>query len=159
MSKVNTLSDEEFRVLVASSESYTACLKSLGLSGKGGTSSKLLKARIHSLQICTAHFKGAWSKRSIKYTLEDVLIVNSPYTNISKLKKRLVQEGVLEYLCAVCSNPGEWMGKQLVLQLDHVNGIYNDHRIENLRFLCPNCHSQTETFSGRNKGSGLGDQS
>lgn len=159
MSKVNALSDDDFRALVAESDSYTACLKSLGLSGKGGTSSKLLKARITSLQICIAHFKGAWSKRSIKYSLEEILVSGSAYTNISKLKRRLVREGALSYCCAVCSNTGEWMSKPLVLQLDHINGVYNDHRLENLRFLCPNCHTQTETFSGRNKGSGLGDQS
>lgn len=51
-----------------------------------------------------------------------------------------------------CGNIGEWQGQKLVLQLDHINGKNNDHRIENLRFLCPNCHSITETYAGKNKG-------
>jgi len=51
--------------------------------------------------------------------------------------------------CALCGNSGEWQGKPLTLQLDHANGRYDDNRLENLRWLCPNCHSQTETFAGR----------
>lgn len=69
-----------------------------------------------------------------------------------QLKRRLVQEGLLEYRCYGdgCKLSSEWLGKKLSLQLDHINGRGNDNRIENLRFLCPNCHSQTPTFAGRN---------
>lgn len=56
----------------------------------------------------------------------------------------------MEYKCACCGNTGEWNGRPLVLQLDHINGDNCDNRLENLRFLCPNCHSQTDTFAGRN---------
>lgn len=55
----------------------------------------------------------------------------------------------MEYKCAICGI-SEWLGNPLSLQLDHINGISNDHRLENLRLVCPNCHSQTETFAGRN---------
>lgn len=55
----------------------------------------------------------------------------------------------MEYRCSICGNTGEWNSKKLVLQLDHINGIHNDNRIENLRLLCPNCHSQTDTFCGK----------
>lgn len=58
---------------------------------------------------------------------------------------------ILPYRCALCSNSGEWQGRPLTLQLDHTNGRYDDNRIENLRWLCPNCHSQTPTFAGRGK--------
>ena len=71
--------------------------------------------------------------------------------NIARLKIRLVKEKRLEYKCALCGI-SEWQGQPLSLQLDHINGKHNDHRIENLRFLCPNCHSQTETYAGKNKG-------
>ena len=53
------------------------------------------------------------------------------------------------FRCALCGNEGEWCGQPLTLQLDHVNGRYDDNRLENLRWLCPNCHSQTPTFAGR----------
>ena len=79
------------------------------------------------------------------------MVENSTYQNTTKLKERIIREGIIPYECALCGNKGEWNGKKLVLQLDHINGKHFDHRKENLRFLCPNCHSQTETFSGKNK--------
>ena len=83
-----------------------------------------------------------------KIDLNLILVENSTYSRTS-LKKRLVEENILEYKCEKCSNVGEWLGKKITLQLDHKNGIFNDNRIENLRFLCPNCHSQTDTFAGK----------
>ena len=67
------------------------------------------------------------------------------------MKKGLLNSNLLEYKCALCGNTGEWQGKPLTLQLDHINGEHLDHRLENLRFLCPNCHSQTETFGSRQR--------
>ena len=64
----------------------------------------------------------------------------------------LIKQNLIPYLCQKCGNSGEWNGKILKLQIDHINGIYNDNRLVNLRFLCPNCHSQTETFSGKHRG-------
>lgn len=82
--------------------------------------------------------------------MKEILIENSPYSNIRSLKNRLIKENYLEYKCEKCGNKGEWLGKKLTLQLDHINGKNNDHRIENLRFLCPNCHAQTSTYGGKN---------
>lgn len=86
----------------------------------------------------------------LKYKLEEVLKENS---SISRhcLIHYLNRFNVLEYKCALCGNTGEWQGQVLTLQIDHINGIRNDNRKENLRWLCPNCHSQTETFCGRNQ--------
>lgn len=81
--------------------------------------------------------------------LNDVLVKNSLYSR-SSLKRRLIQENSLEYKCFICSNTGEWNGQKLTLELDHINGINTDNRLENLRFLCPNCHSQTDTYKGKN---------
>ena len=67
----------------------------------------------------------------------------------SKLKRRLVSEGVFENICAKCGNPGTWCNEHLSLTLDHINGNNKDNRLENLRILCPNCHSQTPTFAGK----------
>lgn len=84
--------------------------------------------------------------------LNTILVKNSTYSSNSSLKKRLMKENLLGNSCAICNILPEWNGKKLVLQMDHINGIHNDNRLENLRLLCPNCHSQTETFScKRNK--------
>lgn len=67
------------------------------------------------------------------------------------LKKKILKNKLLANECQICKQPPEWNGKILVLQLDHINGINNDNRIENLRLLCPNCHSQTDTFCHKNR--------
>lgn len=84
--------------------------------------------------------------------LNEILIENSTYTNMNCLKKRLIKENLVKYECALCGNTGVWNNRKLVLQIDHINGKHNDHRLKNLRFLCPNCHSQTDTYSGKNNG-------
>lgn len=86
----------------------------------------------------------------LKYKLEEVLIENSPVTR-RVLITYLAKYNVLDYKCAICGNIGEWNGVSLTLQIDHINGIRNDNRKENLRWLCPNCHSQTDTYCGKNK--------
>lgn len=151
ISKVYIPSNEEFKKIVAEAQSYSDCLRALDLTTKGGSSLDILKRRIKELDCSTEHFGNQIVSPNAKYSLEEILRENSSYTNISRLKLRLIKENKLEYKCEFCGNKGEWLGKPLVLQLDHINGINNDHRIENLRFLCPNCHSTTETYAGRNR--------
>ena len=81
---------------------------------------------------------------------EESFIENSPTTR-SFIRKYIIRHNLIPYVCEKCGNDGNWQGQILTLQLDHRNGVNNDHRLENLRWLCPNCHSQTETFTGRNK--------
>ena len=75
------------------------------------------------------------------------------YINESKNFKLTNSErdALSDFIGVICGNIGEWNGNSLSLQLDHINGIHTDNRIENLRMLCPNCHSQTETFSKRKR--------
>lgn len=122
-----------------------------------GTAYKTLKRRIQELNLDTSHFKGQGHLKdrqhnwSIKQTLQEILVVDSTYVSTQNLKKRLLKEGILENKCGECGLTNQWNGKPITLQLDHINGVANDHRQENLRLLCPNCHSQTSTFAGKNK--------
>jgi hypothetical protein len=81
--------------------------------------------------------------------LERVLEAGRP-TNRSRLKTRLVAAGVKENRCEECGLDS-WQGRPLSLQLHHVNGVADDNRAENLRLLCPNCHSQTESHSRKRR--------
>ena len=152
-SKVYNLSNEEFQQIIARNHSWCACAREVGLSPNGSNSKIQLKKRVEELGLDISHFDQTQDARqaSTKYTLEEIMVENSTYQNITKLKERIIKADLLPYKCAICGNTGEWNGQKLVLQLDHINGNHFDHRKENLRFLCPNCHSQTETFSGKNK--------
>ena len=93
----------------------------------------------------TFHGKGGR-----KLDLKEIIKGKHPQYPTFKLSRRLKAAGILENKCAECDIE-EWNGKELVLHLDHINGKSTDHRLENLRLLCPNCHSQTDTYCGRNK--------
>lgn len=147
--KVYSISDEEFQDLIKNSQSFNECSRKLGYAPSGRYSYDLIKRRCAELGISTEHFVKVGTKNSPKYTLEEILVENSSYQNISSLKNRLISEQVIPYKCAICGNEGIWNNKPLVLQLDHINGKHLDHRKENLRFLCSNCHSQTDTFCTR----------
>lgn len=158
-SKIKQLTKEELEVVVKNSISYSEVLRKLGYHVTGGEPWRNLKKRLQELDIDISHFKGKAHGTSDvkKYSLDEILVRNSIYSNRRALKKRLIEEKLREYKCDICGI-SEWQGKSLSLQLDYINGVNNDNRVENLRFLCPNCHSQTETFSGRNiyKSRGLG---
>lgn len=89
------------------------------------------------------------SSSKLKIPLSDILIEKSTYSS-SQLKDRLFREGLLKNKCSECGLENEWNGKTIYLHMDHVNGHSDDNRIDNLRILCPNCHSQTETYCKRN---------
>ena|ERR1035437_2569729 len=96
------------------------------------------------------HFHGLIKHTTtIRHSDEQVFVENSTYPR-HRLKERLIKFMIIDHKCQCCSIEHEWNNKPLILQLDHINGINNDNRLENLRFLCPNCHSQQETFAGKN---------
>ena len=68
------------------------------------------------------------------------------------LKARILERGLKEYRCVICDVGPEWMGNPMPLILDHINGINNDNRLENLRFVCSNCDTQLPTYKSKNKG-------
>lgn len=151
VSKFSRITDDEFADAVQRCSCVRNVLLKLGYSGSSGSMGKYVKDRINRQKLSTEHFVTRnMSGGRASIALCDILVEDSTYTNIARLKGRLVKEHKLEYRCVICRNEGEWNGLGLVLQLDHINGNNRDHRIENLRFLCPNCHSQTKTYSGRN---------
>jgi len=93
------------------------------------------------------------SNKERSFLDEDVFVENSRYAR-HHIKRRLIQKNLIPYECSECKLEPIWNGKALSLQLDHINGINNDHRINNLRFLCPNCHAQQDTYAGKNIGQG-----
>lgn len=90
---------------------------------------------------------GGWTG---KFTLSDILEGKHPQYPTGKLKYRLIKEKILKEECNICGI-SEWNNKSLTLHLDHEDGNSHNHALSNLRLLCPNCHSQTDTYCGRNK--------
>jgi hypothetical protein len=81
--------------------------------------------------------------------LDEVLVENSSYAR-GKLKERLFATGLKQPICEICGLDEFWHGNRMALVLDHINGVSNDHRLENLRIVCPNCAATLDTHCGRN---------
>lgn len=143
-----------FIALINRHTSFANIIRELQLRQTGGNY-KTLQGRIQEESVNIDHIlhnKNKFTQVAIgKNTipLEQILIENSTYTSGNDLKKRLLAAKLLINQCAECDQVPFWNNKPLILQLDHINGIHNDNRITNLRLLCPNCHTQTETFSGK----------
>ena len=93
--------------------------------------------------------KGISKPLPPKIELEEILNGEHPHFQTFKLKNRLLKNNILENKCSVCDIE-EWNGKKINMELDHIDGNRTNHKLENLRMLCPNCHSQTETYRAKN---------
>ena len=87
---------------------------------------------------------------SVSIPLNEILEGNHPSYQTYKLKNRMLKEGILDNICSECGI-SEWNGKSISLELDHIDGVRTNHKLENLRLLCPNCHSQTDTYRSKNR--------
>ncbi|MGW4942409.1 hypothetical protein ACWEOZ_12590 [Actinoplanes sp. NPDC004185] len=139
---------------VAASTSMAGVLRHLGLRQTGGAHAHL-RRRIAKLNIDTSHFLGSAHNRgthSFNRRRSDQILVLRPSTagrEKPHALRRALEEVGLPKRCAECNLADSWRGRQLVLHVDHIDGRLWDCRPENLRFLCPNCHSQTATYAGR----------
>lgn len=147
---------EDLEKAIIKSLSIAQVCRELGIRPVGGNY-KTLNSKIEKYEIDTSHFTGkVWNigKRfkpiKKRRELSEILVENSTAINTTHLKKRLIIEGILEYACAKCGL-NNWNDAEITLELDHINGNNLDNRLVNLRLLCPNCHSQTETFRGKSK--------
>lgn len=160
MSRVRTspiwkINRQDLQELAQSSSTISDMLRYFGMDNKG-SNYQTLKKRLSEDNIDYSHIplglnanKGIKRSNIIQTPLEEILTKKSTYSR-AKLKERLLGGGLLKNLCYVCGIGPEYNGKGLSLVIDHINGISDDNRLSNLRILCPNCHSQTPTFAGRN---------
>lgn len=146
--------EEQLREAIRTNISARSAMIALGLSGDGA-GYKPIKRLIVLLGLDTSHWlgmgylKGKTHSYSSPQDLKSILVIGS-MTQSYKLKQRLLKENLLRNECFICKL-SDWCSKPISLHLDHINGVNDDNRFENLRLLCPNCHSQTTTYAGKNK--------
>jgi len=151
------VSNEDFKKLLSKSESYSDLLRKCGLNSKGGNINTI-KRRIKDMSLNDSHIskgkchnKGRTFKQnrvSLEFAMSNIFVENSN-KNRGFVKKLIIRHSLKKYECVKCLNDGSWNNNKLSLHLEHINGASNDNRLDNLCFLCPNCHSQTDTYSGK----------
>ena len=148
--KVNWKDEQNIRTVCSSATSLSEVCRTLGIIPQSNI--RTLNKYIKLYDIDISHFNSSPSlPAKCKIPLNEILTKNSTYSRWH-LKNRLIEEGIIPIVCDECGLTKEWNKKPLTLHLDHINGDNTDNRLNNLRLLCPNCHSQTSTFAGRNKG-------
>ncbi|MBI5105765.1 MAG: HNH endonuclease [Solirubrobacterales bacterium] len=145
--------EEETRAAVAASRSFSEVLRRLGMRPAGGNHATI-KKYVAAWGIDTSHFDphGArlvgLRRTNAPRPLAEILVEHSTYSR-GHLKERLFREGLKQRACELCGQGETWRGRPMALILDHVNGVADDHRLENLRVLCPNCNATLDTHCGR----------
>jgi hypothetical protein len=139
--------------VVGESVNVSECLEKLGVVPYGGNL-RTFRNYITRYSIDISHLLGRirFNPNAVKATQKiptRKMLVRNSTTDSGTVKNRLLKEGRLPYKCALCGIDS-WQGQKLSLHLDHINGIHTDNRLSNLRLLCPNCHSLTPTYCGRN---------
>lgn len=145
----STYSIDDLKSAINKSICITEVLRNLQLSEVGGNSQTIKKLiKKHNIPIEHFDIGRARLKNHLVYTEEEILIENSVVSR-TVLRSYVIKNKVIPYICE-CGNDGQWRGEQLTLDLDHKNGNRTDNQPDNLRFLCPNCHTQTPTYRGKN---------
>jgi 5-methylcytosine-specific restriction endonuclease McrA len=154
MARPKTYTFEDLKEAVSKSEKLNEVLKILGLTG--ASARFRVKTHIMKCGIDTSHWESE-EKNKREYLSRDRLkLPASQYLSKDRkvrsatLRAKCISEGLLDNVCYECGLCPEWEGNPLVLHLDHINGDKYDNRLENLRILCPNCHSQTDNYCNKN---------
>ena len=149
MSLLNSYSKEELKLIVSQSNSWRDLGKRLGYNCNSGDLKRSIQKRIEEFEISTEHFKTV-NPNAIERNEENVFIENST-VNQTTLRKYYLKGNYTPYKCSICDLEPFWQGKELTLILDHINGTNNDDRLENLRWVCPNCNIQLPTTNRSKK--------
>lgn len=149
------IDNADFINFVKESFSIREVLIKCGLHPVGGNY-RVFKQRVKDLNLNTSHFTGCGHGKGNHLTaianeipIEKAFVKGGKLTSYG-LGKKILKYKLKEYKCSSCGID-EWIGKKLSLHLDHIDGDNTNNELENLRFLCPNCHSQTKTYCGKNK--------
>lgn len=157
-SKIYSYNKEELQQLANTSDSYADMLRKMEMCPHGGNPRTLKRILseyeidISKLNENRSDLQRRWAaatRKKITTRTEDILSGKAK-CQTSKLLKRLVRESYKEMRCETCGI-SEWQGKPIVMQLHHIDGNRNNNSLNNLQVLCPNCHSQTDTFCGRQR--------
>jgi len=146
---------DQLKKAVKKSRSYRQILHYLNLKEAGGNYTQI-KKYVKEYNLNITHLKGrGWNKglRGIgkpRRLLKDILLQDSDFQSY-KLKNRLIKEGLKLPYCEECGWAKKTKNGRLPLELHHINGDARDHRLENLKILCPNCHSLKENYRGLNR--------
>ena len=154
MGKKYNYTIEELKKVVSESKSFANVFRLLNIRSYGGNY-KTIKNLIKEHEINVSHFNGQLWYSDTKFypdkkkkDIKDIMVENSTF-NSNSLKKRLFSEGLKEKICECCKNT-HWLDEPIKLELHHKNGDNTDNRFENLEILCPNCHSYTDNYRGKN---------
>lgn len=146
MAIIDSYSKEELEKIVKESNSIKDVGRKLGYS-EGGNNSKTIKKKLEYYNISTEHFTFL---SPTKRNEENIFIENSTASQ-AVLRRHYISGNYTPYVCSICGQEPIWQGKELTLTLDHINGNNKDDRLENLRWVCPNCDRQLDTFGSKNK--------
>lgn len=146
-SLIDKYSKDALEMIVSLSNSMAELVINLGYKSRHGKNYETVQKRLDQYEISTSHFNEAVKRRVV--TEEDVFCIDSTVSQ-STLRRFYLNRKDTEYKCAECGIGSVWNSNPLSLQLDHKDGDNTNNLPENLRWLCPNCHSQTKTFAGKN---------
>ena len=145
-SRIHTIGKEELIKIATTASSYADICRKCGLSS-GHSVVQTVKKALGDFSIPLPSF----GKLVPKILSDEELFVKNGKSCFAAVRNRILKKNLLHHECVKCKNTGEWMGEQITLQLDHIDGDRSNNQLSNLRWLCPNCHSQTGTYGAKNR--------